>query len=345
MSPPAIKNLTRLAGYRPRCPDFRLKMMINNPNYLILVFYLKKLPHHTMAILSVQNVSKQYHNHLAVDHVHFDMPRGSILGLLGPNGAGKTSLIRIITSITKADSGIVLFEGEKLNLSHPERIGYLPEERGLYKKMKVGEQLIYLAQLKGMSKTEAKKEIENWLEKFQMSSWWNKKIEELSKGMQQKVQFVSTIVHKPPLIILDEPFSGLDPLNTKLIKQEIRKLNEQGTSIIFSTHRMEQVEEICEDIVLINKGKNILQGEVHQIKQEYKDHLFKISYQGELQTELVLPEILEHQNNTITIKLKELSEANNFIRRLMDMGILVQKFEEVLPTLNDIFIKKVTEAA
>jgi ABC-2 type transport system ATP-binding protein len=298
-----------------------------------------------MSILSIINVTKQYHNHLAVDNVSFEMPRGSILGLLGPNGAGKTSLIRIITSITKADKGQILFDGEKLNLLHPERIGYLPEERGLYKKMKVGEQLVYLAQLKGMPKQQAKEDIEGWLEKFEMSSWWNKKIEELSKGMQQKVQFVSTIVHKPPLIILDEPFTGLDPLNTKLIKQEIRELNKQGTSIIFSTHRMEQVEEICEYIVLINKGQNILQGQVSQIKERYKDHLFKITYQGSFDKNSIDPEVLEHVDNTLTIRLGELGEANQFIKSLMDRGMLIQRFEEVLPTLNDIFIKKVTEAA
>ncbi|MBK8502290.1 MAG: ATP-binding cassette domain-containing protein [Saprospiraceae bacterium] len=298
-----------------------------------------------MSILSIRNVSKQYHNHLAVDNVSFEMPRGSILGLLGPNGAGKTSLIRIITSITKADKGEILFDGEKLNLLHPERIGYLPEERGLYKKMKVGEQLIYLAQLKGMPKKQAKEEIEGWLEKFEMSSWWNKKVEELSKGMQQKVQFVSTIVHRPPLIILDEPFTGLDPLNSKLIKQEIMELNRQGTSIIFSTHRMEQVEEICEHIVLINKGQNILQGQVGQIKEMYKDHLFKITYQGSFHQNSSDPEVLEHVDNTLTIRLGELGEANQFIKSLMDRGMLIQRFEEVLPTLNDIFIKKVTEAA
>ena len=211
--------------------------------------------------------------------------------------------------------------------------------------MKVGEQLIYLAQLKGMSKSTAKKAIEDWLEKFGMADWWNKRIEELSKGMQQKVQFVSTIIHQPPLIILDEPFSGLDPINSKLIKQEIRKLNEEGTSIIFSTHRMEQVEEICEHIVLINKGQNILEGDVNQIKEEYKDHLFKFTYQGELDLDLILAPIIEHQAQTLTIKLKELGEANHFIRMLMDKGVLIQRFEEVLPTLNDIFIKKVTEAA
>lgn len=298
-----------------------------------------------MAILSVQNVSKQYHNQLALDQVSFDMPQGSILGLLGPNGAGKTSLIRIITTITRADRGRVLFNGHPLDLSHPEQIGYLPEERGLYRKMKVGEQLIYLAELKGMERKIARKEVESWLVRFEMMGWWNKKIEELSKGMQQKVQFVSTIVHSPRLIILDEPFSGLDPINTQMMKQEIRNLNEQGTSVIFSTHRMEQVEEICQFIVLINKGRNILQGDVRQIKQDYKDHLFKITYLGTLENESVEPEIVAHEHNVLTVRLRELSDANRFIRDLMERGILIQKFEEVLPSLNDIFIKKVTEFA
>lgn len=298
-----------------------------------------------MSILSVLGVSKQYHNHLAVDQVTFEMPKGSILGLLGPNGAGKTSLIRIITGITKADQGKVLFNGDLLDYSHPEQIGYLPEERGLYKKMKVGEQLIYLAQLKGLDQKVARTEIEYWLERFEMQDWWNKKIEELSKGMQQKVQFVSTIVHKPQLIILDEPFSGLDPINTKMIKQEIKKLNETGTSIIFSTHQMEQVEEICEHIVLINKGRNILEGDVSQIRESYKDHLFKVSYLGTIDLTVIEPEIIAHENQVLTFRLRELGEANVFIRNLIERGILVQKFEEVLPSLNDIFIKKVTEAA
>jgi ABC-2 type transport system ATP-binding protein len=298
-----------------------------------------------MSILSVLGVSKQYHNHLAVDQVTFEMPKGSILGLLGPNGAGKTSLIRIITSITKADQGKVLFNGDLLDNSHPEQIGYLPEERGLYKKMKVGEQLIYLAQLKGMDQKVARKEIEYWLERFEMQDWWNKKIEELSKGMQQKVQFVSTIVHKPQLIILDEPFSGLDPINTKMIKEEIKKLNENGTSIIFSTHQMEQVEEICEHIVLINKGKKILDGEVSQIRESYKDHIFKVSYQGIIDLTVFEPEIIANENQVLTFRLRELGEANVFIKNLIEKGILIQKFEEVLPSLNDIFIKKVTEAA
>ncbi|MCL4109221.1 UNVERIFIED_CONTAM: hypothetical protein GTU68_062989 [Idotea baltica] len=262
------------------------------------------------------------------------MPGGSILGLLGPNGAGKTSLIRIITTITQADSGKVLINA----------IGYLPEERGLYKKMKVGEQLIYLAQLKGMDYRSAKKAIEEWMEKFEMQSWWNKKVEELSKGMQQKVQFVSTIVHKPQLIILDEPFSGLDPLNTKIIKQEIRNLNEAGTSIIFSTHRMEQVEEICRHIVLINKGQNILEGNVSEIKQTHKDHLYKITYSGTLPPDFHQEDIIQDQDQVLTVKIQDLEQANRYIQNLMSRGVLIHQFEEVLPTLNDIFIKQVTES-
>ena len=298
-----------------------------------------------MSILKVNQVTKRYHNHVAVDEVSFAMPPASILGLLGPNGAGKTSLIRIITTITRADSGNIHFNGELLNTSHPEEIGYLPEERGLYKKMKVGEQLIYLAQLKGLSYTNAKSEIEHWLEKFDITSWWSKKIEELSKGMQQKVQFISTVVHKPKLIILDEPFSGLDPINTKLIKQEIRKLHQDGTSIIFSTHRMEQVEEICEHIVLIDKGKNILEGNVSEIKDQYKDHLFKIAYTGDL-TSSVLEHtaIKEQTDNMITVQFGKLEQANYFMKSMMDQGVMIERFEEILPTLNDIFIKKVTEA-
>lgn len=297
-----------------------------------------------MNILSVQDVTKRYHNHLAVDEVSFDMPQGSMMGLLGPNGAGKTSLIRIITTITRADSGVVIFNGTPLNADHPAEIGYLPEERGLYKKMKVGEQLMYLAQLKGLSHSDAKTSIEEWLEKFEIQDWWSKKIEELSKGMQQKIQFVSTIVHRPRLIILDEPFSGLDPINTNLIKAQIKELNRAGTSVIFSTHRMEQVEEICEDIVLINNGRKILSGTVAAIKEQYKDHIFRFSYEG------VLPEnfrsdrlIKSSENGSITIQAPSLKEANIFMKSMIDNQIMIKDFTEILPTLNEIFIRKVTE--
>ena len=297
-----------------------------------------------MSILSVRNVVKKYQDFLAVDGVDFEMPKGSILGLLGPNGAGKTSLIRIITTITKADSGTILFDGEVLSQHHPTQIGYLPEERGLYKKMKVGEQLIYLARLKGLKLAEAKTEIEQWLQRFEMEDWWNKKIEELSKGMQQKVQFVSTIVHKPKLIILDEPFSGLDPINTNLMKQQIRLLNEAGTSVIFSTHRMEQVEEICEHIVLINGGKNILDGEVSKIKDEYKDYIFRYDFLGDMPEHLLTGVDVRTKNNgSLVAHLPDNERANDFMKQMMDAGLIITAFTELLPTLNEIFIKKVTE--
>jgi ABC-2 type transport system ATP-binding protein len=231
-----------------------------------------------MNILSLDNVVKQYHNHTAVDQVSFDIPKGIVFGLLGPNGAGKSSLIRIITSITAADEGVILLDGEPINEMTSSHMGYMPEERGLYKKMKVGEQLLYLAQLKGMDKKEAKESIKNWFIKFGIEDWWGKKVEELSKGMQQKIQFIATVVHNPKLLILDEPFSGLDPINTNLIKDEIAELNRQGTSIIFSTHRMEQVEKVCDRIVLINQGKVILEGDVDQVQQEYKDNIFRIEF-------------------------------------------------------------------
>ena len=297
-----------------------------------------------MNILSVQDVTKRYHNHLAVDRVSFNMPQGSIMGLLGPNGAGKTSLIRIITTITRADSGVVLFNGTPLNADHPSEIGYLPEERGLYKKMKVGEQLMYLAQLKGLSKEDAKGSIEHWLDKFEIQDWWEKKIEELSKGMQQKIQFVSTIVHRPKLIILDEPFSGLDPINTNLIKAQIAELNKAGTSVIFSTHRMEQVEEICEDIVLINNGRNILSGTVTDIKEAYKDHIFKFSYEGDLPENIRDQHLIKSfESSSLTIQVPSLREANQFMKSMIDSQIMIKDFKEILPTLNEIFIRKVTE--
>ena len=266
------------------------------------------------------------------------------MGLLGPNGAGKTSLIRIITTITKADSGTVFFNGQPLSQNHPAEIGYLPEERGLYKKMKVGEQLLYLAQLKGLSHRDAKEAIKYWLEKFEIEDWWGKRIEELSKGMQQKIQFVSTIVHKPKLIILDEPFSGLDPINTNLIKAQIRALNDAGTSVIFSTHRMEQVEEICEDIVLINEGRNILDGAVAEIKQSHKDHLFKFSYMGLLPDAISSGDHIKSlDDRSIIVQLPDLQEANRFMKTLIDHQVMIKDFTEILPTLNDIFIKKVTK--
>jgi ABC-2 type transport system ATP-binding protein len=227
-------------------------------------------------ILDVQNVVKQYGDYTALNSVSLQVPKGSIYGLLGPNGAGKTSLIRIINQITIPDGGTVLLDGEKLNPEHIKYIGYMPEERGLYKTMKVGEQCLYLAQLKGLSKTEAQKQLKYWFEKFGIENWWNKKIQELSKGMAQKIQFVVTILHQPKLLILDEPFSGFDPVNANLIKDEIIELNKKGTSVIFSTHRMESVEEMCDHIALIHKSNKLLEGKLTDVKRQFRSNTFQI---------------------------------------------------------------------
>lgn len=297
-------------------------------------------------VLSLQNVVKKYHNHTAVDNVSFDVKAGTIFGLLGPNGAGKTSLIRIITSITAADSGSVLINGAQLNALHPNEIGYMPEERGLYKKMKVGDQLLYLAQLKGLSYKDAKAKAIYWLEKFDIITWWNKDVSELSKGMSQKVQFIATILHEPSLIILDEPFSGLDPINANLIKDEIYALKQKGTSILFSTHRMEQVEEICEDIVLMNKGKLILYGDVSDIKNKYKEHMFDIRFEGQASTDLTNNKykIISNSNGLMTVQGIDGTSPNTILTDMMATGITIIGFNEVLPTLNDIFIRQVGES-
>ncbi len=295
-------------------------------------------------VLSLKNVTKSYENHIAVNDVSFDVPKGSIFGLLGPNGAGKTSLIRIVTTITKADKGIVELNGNSISSKHPAQIGYMPEERGLYKKMKVGEQLMYLARLKGMSKVDAKAAIDHWLQKFEIESWWNKKIDELSKGMQQKIQFIATVVHNPPLLILDEPFSGLDPINTNLIKQEIDNIRDTGTSIIFSTHRMEQVEEICEYIVLINNGKNVLEGRVDEVKANFKENLFKVEFKGLLGNDVLNAlNVVEKKENSVTVKLDDSNASNAALQKFIQSGVQVISFNEILPTLNEIFIKRVGE--
>lgn len=295
-----------------------------------------------MSILTLENVRKSYHKHEAVRGVSFEVPTGSIFGLLGPNGAGKTSTIRIITGITGADSGTVYLNGQKIDERHPERIGYMPEERGLYKKMKVGEQLIYLARLKGLDIKTAKQEIRFWLERFEIMDWWGKKVEELSKGMQQKIQFISTVVHKPSLMILDEPFSGLDPINTNLIKSEIKRLNQEGVSIIFSTHRMEQVEQICDHIVLIDRGLNVLEGEVSSIREQFKENVYHVRYSGELPDKLEDRfHILRQENGDLTLQLKENEDSNDILRLFVNSGIHIRHFEEILPSLNEIFIKQV----
>lgn len=297
-------------------------------------------------ILSVQDVVKTYGDYMAVNHVSIDVKKGSVFGMLGPNGAGKTSLIRMITTITGPDSGEIYLDGTKLNARSPEQIGYMPEERGLYKKMKVGEQLLYLAQLKGLSKVQAKQEIDYWLNKFDIKDWWEKKVEDLSKGMQQKIQFIATVLHKPKLLILDEPFTGLDPINTTLIKEVIGEINAAGTSIIFSTHRMEQVEEMCDHIVLINKGKNVLYGEVKAIKHEYKENLFHIEFDGEPPSGH--PDrwaLLERTHNGLTFRLEHENQSTDLIRHFLQQSTRITRFEEILPSFNDIFIKRVGETA
>ena len=294
-------------------------------------------------ILSVQNVVKTYGSYCAVNNVSLDVPKGSVFGMLGPNGAGKTSLIRMITTITAPDEGAIYLDGEKLNPRSPEKIGYMPEERGLYKKMKVGEHLLYLAQLKGLNNQQAVKAIDHWLTKFEIQDWWSKKIEDLSKGMQQKIQFIATILHRPTLLILDEPFTGLDPINTNLIKDEIRVLNESGISIIFSTHRMEQVEEMCDHIVLINKGKNVLYGEVQAIKKQYKQNLFRVEIQGETPAIPERFQLLSQEKNAFTFKLEDETQSNDLLRAFLQTGVRVHRFEEILPTFNEIFIKRVAE--
>lgn len=297
-----------------------------------------------MAVLTIDNVVKRYGKKVAVDHISFEVNNDKIFGLLGPNGAGKTSLIRIITSITKPDSGTVSINGNEINLQSIKDIGYMPEERGLYKKMKVGDHLIYLGRLKGLDKNVAKKEVKAWMDKFDINDWWNKKIEELSKGMQQKVQFIATVIHKPKLLILDEPFSGLDPVNTNLIKDEIQELHEKGTSIIFSTHRMEQVEEICERIVLINDGIKVLEGDVMDIKDQFKEHLFSIKYKG-VSPDLSQSEFktLKHDQNEIIVRSSQDGNANQLLNYLVKQNTHIQSFKEILPSLNEIFIKQVSD--
>jgi ABC-2 type transport system ATP-binding protein len=299
-------------------------------------------------MLSIRNIVKQYAGHTALSDVSLEVESGQIFGLLGPNGAGKTSLIRIINQITAPDSGEVYFDGEKLNQSHIDRIGYLPEERGLYKKMEIGEQMIYLARLKGLSRDEAIKRLKYWFEKLEMQSWWNKKIEELSKGMQQKAQFVATILHEPNLIILDEPFSGFDPVNAEIIKDEILALNRKGATILFSTHRMESVEELCNSIALLNKSKKILDGKVRDIKNSYRNATYLIEYTGEKlffdgsQPFTLVEEKQTDHSNIIKIKLADGFSSNDVLQYLIPKTS-INMLQEVIPTMNEIFIEKVNQ--
>lgn len=299
-------------------------------------------------MLSIRNIVKQYANHRALDNVSIEIEKGCIFGLLGPNGAGKTSLIRIINQITAPDEGEIWLAGEKLNPSHIAKIGYLPEERGLYKKMEVGEQMLYLAQLKGLSRAEAIKRSRYWFEKMGMESWWKKKVEDLSKGMQQKVQFAATIVHNPELIILDEPFSGFDPVNVELVTQEILELNRQGATIIFSTHRMESVEQLCDNIALINKSHKILDGKVKDIKNSYRNNTYHIEYNGQslvLENSDSIFEVLHQseleEGSEITLKLQENKTSNDALAYLIPR-VHVKQMTEVIPSIHDIFIQQVT---
>ncbi|AXE20013.1 ABC transporter ATP-binding protein [Runella rosea] len=296
-------------------------------------------------ILEVHDVVKQYASHRALDGVSLNVPKGSIFGLLGPNGAGKTSLIRIITQITAPDEGYVLLDGERLRPEHIQHIGYLPEERGLYKKMKVGEQLLYLAQLKGLSEREAMDKLKIWFKKFDIKTWWTKSIEDLSKGMQQKIQFVATVMHEPKLIILDEPFSGFDPINANLIKDEILELREKGTTIIFSTHRMESVEELCDHIALIHKSQVILKGSKKEVKDQFKEHSYSVRYHGTLESlptdfEIISHKIDDEQVNKANIRLIGNASVNALVGNLISQVELVS-FHENIPSFNDIFIKAV----
>lgn len=297
-------------------------------------------------MLRVKNIVKQYATHRALNDVSLEVEKGKIFGLLGPNGAGKTSLIRIITQITAPDSGEVLFNGQRLNVNHINQIGYLPEERGLYKKMEIGEQVMYLARLKGLSTQEATKRLRYWFEKLEMQSWWNKKVEDLSKGMQQKVQFVATVLHNPELIILDEPFSGFDPVNADIIKNEILELNKQGTTFIFSTHRMESVEELCDNIALIHKSKKILDGAVSDIKSTYRNNTYWLEYEGtyDLAHAAHLFEVLdtkqEQGRTIIKVQLRPGQSANQVLLALLP-HVSINRLDEVIPTMNDIFIEKV----
>lgn len=297
-----------------------------------------------MSVLLIENVRKVYDGHVAVKEINLNVPKGIIFGLLGPNGAGKTTLIRMITGITEPDQGRILLNGEEVTGILNRDIGYLPEERGLYKKMKVADQLVYLARLKGLSAVEAKRRIKLWLKKFDMMSWRHRQIDELSKGMQQKIQFIATVVHEPSLLILDEPFSGLDPVNTNLIKNEIKALRNQGKSIIFSTHRMEQVEEICEEIALVNNGQNILSGHVHDIKHSYKQNQFLIKYHGDMTIDWPPSvHIVASAKGESKVQLSEDGSPGDLLRSLLKQGVEIQHFEEVLPSLNEVFIKTVAQ--
>jgi ABC-2 type transport system ATP-binding protein len=293
--------------------------------------------------LEIKNVTKRYAQHTALDDVSLNVPSQSLFGLLGPNGAGKTSLIRIITQITAPDSGKIIFNGEELSTKHIGVMGYLPEERGLYKKMKVGEQLLYLAQLKGLSKSEAMERLKKWFTRFDIKPWWEKNIEDLSKGMQQKVQFIATVIHEPKFIILDEPFTGFDPINAELIKDEILALKNEGATILFSTHRMESVEQLCDHIALINNSKKVLDGTVKEIKKRYKSNIYEFILESEnlaLNPNFELISNKKLDDSLYQIQIKSANNISSIISELNN-SYTIQSFREVIPSINDIFIKEV----
>ena len=299
-------------------------------------------------LFEAQSISKKYGDFVALDNINISVPKGSIFGLLGPNGAGKTTFIRIINQITLPDTGNLLFNGREFLPKDIEKIGYLPEERGLYKKMQVGEQCLYLAQLRGLDKVEAKKRLKFWFEKFGIQGWWNKKVEELSKGMAQKVQFVVTVIHEPELLILDEPFTGFDPVNASLIRDEILEIRKKGATIIFSTHRMETVEDLCDSIALINKSKKILDGTVSEIRKQYKTNTFRIEFIGNLVnfTNAIWAgaELLDRKQDgehcTVTLKILGQNSPNSLIANILPTCQIIS-FNEIVPTMSDIFIKTV----
>ena len=301
-----------------------------------------------MHLLQIKNITKQFSNHLALDDVSFGIEKGKVFGLLGPNGAGKTTLIRILTRITAPDKGEVLFNGKPLSEKDLENIGYLPEERGLYKKMEVGEQALYLAQLKGLSHNEALKSLKYWFHKFEIENWWKRKVEELSKGMQQKMQFITTIIHEPELLILDEPFSGFDPINANLLKEEILSLKEKGKTIILSTHNMASVEEICDNIGLINKSRKILEGNIFELKTQFKKHRFMIemernnfSHDIHLPHYFKLVSLIEKSHSLVyEIQISPETHSNELLTCFIEKGAIIS-FQEMLPSMNEIFIEQV----
>lgn len=298
-----------------------------------------------MSLLSIENISKSYSAHRALDGVDLNIPEQSIFGLLGPNGAGKTTLIRIVTKIIEPDSGNILLEGKEMDHQLIRKIGYLPEERGLYKKMKVGEQLVYLGRLKGMSNRDAITAAKEWIKRLELGEWWNKSIEDLSKGMAQKVQFIATVLHRPKLIILDEPFSGFDPVNADLIKDEILELRNQGTTVIFSTHRMESVEELCDHIALIHKSKKILDGKKTEVKETFREGLYDISFKGQITSNerfQVLSKTEVGDSYKAVIKDNETAGANALLKSLLT-EVEIVSFAEKIPTINEIFISKVKD--